>query len=110
MPTVYLSLGSNMGDRAANLRSAIDALDGPGMRIIAVSSIYESAPLGVTDQPAFLNCAASGETDLAPSKLLEYTQSVERACGRAPSFRWGPRVIDIDILLYYGVTLESRQL
>lgn len=99
MTRVYLSLGSNLGDRRRNLESAAEALDGSA-RVVAVSPLYETDPVGVTDQPAFLNLAVAAETDLLPQDLLKAVKEIERAVGRRPTFRWGPRVVDIDILLY----------
>jgi 2-amino-4-hydroxy-6-hydroxymethyldihydropteridine diphosphokinase len=99
MTRVYLSLGSNLGDRRRNLESATEALNG-SVQVLAVSPFYETDPVGVTDQPAFLNLAVAGETDLLPQDLLKAVKEIERAVGRRPTFRWGPRVVDIDILLY----------
>ncbi len=97
----YLGLGGNLGDRLAALTEALTLLDAaPGMRRIACSSVYETAPWGVTDQPRFLNLAAGFETKLTPTELLAACQSVEAMVGRTASYRWGPRLIDVDILLY----------
>lgn len=105
---VYLSLGSNLGDRAANLSTALDALrETEGISVGAVSHRYATEPVGVTDQPEFLNLAAEIETDLAPLELLNAVNAIERALGRAPSGRWGPRNIDIDIVLWGELTVES---
>jgi 2-amino-4-hydroxy-6-hydroxymethyldihydropteridine diphosphokinase len=113
MPTVYLGLGSNLGDRAANLREALARLEETGrVRITSVSRIYETVPVGDTPEPVpdYLNCVARAETDLSPPALLDWVQTVERAGGRVPTFRWGPRTIDIDLLLYDEVTLDSERL
>ena len=112
MSIVFLSIGSNLGDRAANMRAAIGRLNDKDTRVEAVSRFYESAPVGETPEPVpdYLNCAAQVETDLSPEALLNRTQQVERDLGRVPTYRWGPRVIDIDILLYDQVTLESERL
>ena len=97
----YLGLGGNLGDRLAALAEALALLDAaPGMRRVACSSVYETEPWGVTDQPNFLNLAAGYETTLAPVDLLAACQSVEATVGRTASYRWGPRLIDVDILLY----------
>ncbi len=96
---VYLGLGSNLGDREANLRQALDLL-GENISIRAVSSIYETDPWGYEDQPAFLNCACAGVTGLDPQSLLAAVKEVETAVGRRPTFRYGPRVLDIDLLFY----------
>jgi 2-amino-4-hydroxy-6-hydroxymethyldihydropteridine diphosphokinase len=112
MSTAYLSLGSNLGDRLRNLRDAIAQLEAAHSHVSNISPVYESTPVGETREPvpAYLNCAVRIETSLRPSDLLAFTQSVERAGGREPSFRWGPRTIDIDILLYDSVTLDSPDL
>jgi 2-amino-4-hydroxy-6-hydroxymethyldihydropteridine diphosphokinase len=106
---VYLSLGSNVGDREGNLRAAVAQLRS-AIRVEAVSSLYETEPVGVTDQPAFLNLAVAAHTDLAPRQLLEAVKRVERRVGRKPTYRWGPRVIDIDIVLYDALILETPEL
>ena len=98
---VYLALGSNLGDREQNLGKAIEALrERKGIRYISASSFYESAPVGVEDQPDFLNAAVKIETGLSPLDLLAATQAIESELGRKKTVRWGPRIIDIDILLY----------
>lgn len=102
MANAYLSLGSNLGDRLGYLREAARLLAERGVRPVRASSVYETAPVGVTGQPPFLNAVIQVETDLTPPGLLEATQSVERALGRERSVRWGPRTLDIDILLYDG--------
>lgn len=99
--TVYLGLGSNLGDRWAALSDALALLNAaPGLTLTACSSVYETEPWGVTDQPAFLNLAAGFATTLPPPALLAVCQSVEAQVGRTPTYRWGPRTIDVDLLLY----------
>ena len=101
-PTVdaYLSLGSNLDDRAANLATALALLDDtPGVRLVRVSSVYETEPVGITDQPRFLNLVAKIRTDLTPEELLRACLQVERVMGRRRARRWGPRIIDVDVLL-----------
>jgi 2-amino-4-hydroxy-6-hydroxymethyldihydropteridine diphosphokinase len=98
--TVYLSLGSNLGDRLGYLAAAVGRLESEQVRVVKVSSVYETAPQGKTDQPAFLNLALQVETDLSPEELLAHIHGVERGLGRVRLERWGPRTIDIDILLY----------
>lgn len=99
--TVYLGLGTNLGDRQSNLTAALRLLDNsPHLRVSQCSSIYETAPWGFTDQPSFLNCVLSAESTMEPVPLLELVQGVERQVGREQTFRYGPRVIDIDILLF----------
>ena len=97
----YLGLGGNLGDRLAALKEALALLDAaPGMRMLSCSSVYETEPWGVVDQPRFLNLVAGFETTLAPSHLLAVCKQVESQVGRTESYRWGPRQIDVDILLY----------
>lgn len=105
----YLSLGSNLGDRENNLRAAIDALQAT-MHVSVVSSLYETEPVGVVDQPSFYNLALAVQTDLDPQSLLETIKRIEREVGRRPTFRWGPRLIDIDILLYDDLIVDTPQL
>ena len=96
-----LGLGANVGDPLAQLRAAIGALRAhPGIALEAVSHLYETPPWGVTDQPAFLNAAARISTDLNPRELLSAILAVEAKLGRDRREKWGPRLIDIDILLY----------
>lgn len=97
---VLLALGSNLGDRQSNLSAALELLPVWGVHIVACSQVYETAPVGVTDQPSFLNMAAEIETALTPLELLRAAKSVERAIGRTETYRWGPRTVDIDIILW----------
>lgn len=106
MTTAYLSLGSNLGDRLAYLASAARMLTDAHTRLNRVSSVYETAPQGKTDQPAFLNAVLSVETDLTPELLLQHIQAVELSLGRVRTERWGPRTLDVDILLYGTETIE----
>ncbi len=99
MVEVFLGLGSNLGDREENLREALRRLAG-GVLVDAVSSFYDTDPVGYLDQRAFLNAVCSGQTELTPEDLLALGKSVEAEMGRLPSFRNGPRLIDIDILAY----------
>lgn len=98
--TVYLSLGSNLGDRQSNLRRALEKLAAAGLHLQRCSSLYETEPVGFPYQRFFLNCVAELQTTLMPLELLRTTQRIERELGRRPTFRWGPRPIDIDILFY----------
>ncbi len=98
-PLVFLGLGSNLGDRLAHLRAALEGLK-PVFRVERVSSVYETAPQLVTDQPAFYNLVCAGETDLSPRELLRFLKDLEARLGRQARFRYGPREIDLDILLY----------
>src|ERR1051325_3432925 len=110
--TVYFSLGSNVGDRRLNLEFAIGALDSDDLRVTAVSPLYETEHVGESSEPIpdYLNAVVRAETALTPEELLDRTQSIQRAMGRNPSYRWAPRPIDIDMLLYGGVSLESDRL
>lgn len=109
MPRIFLGIGSNLGDREASLQEAVEMISGK-VRILKVSSLYETEPVGYLDQPWFLNLVLEGETDLLPRELLSFTQSVEQAMKRVKTIRWGPRTIDVDILLYEGVTMDSPEL
>jgi 2-amino-4-hydroxy-6-hydroxymethyldihydropteridine diphosphokinase len=95
----FLSLGSNIGDREANLRTAVTQLE-PACTVKAVSSLYETEPVDVPDQPWFLNCVVEIETELAPRDLLKFLLSIESAMGRVRTRDKGPRKIDIDLLLF----------
>jgi 2-amino-4-hydroxy-6-hydroxymethyldihydropteridine diphosphokinase len=97
---VFLALGSNLGDRAAYLAAARAALAGAAVRVLRESQEIETEPIGVTDQPRFLNQVVEAETELEPDALLEALKEIEKEVGRRPGPRWGPREIDIDILLY----------
>lgn len=103
---VYLSLGSNLGDRLRNLNAALDLLEGGGCRLLKVSSVYETAPLYFLNQPAFFNMAAACETQLSPEALLALIGRVEAALRRRRLLRNGPRTIDIDILFYDGRVID----
>lgn len=109
MATVFLGLGTNLGDRAANLQAALTALAAIS-DIDATSTVYETAPLYVTDQPAFLNMAVRARTALSPRDLLAALKEMEAELGRVASVRYGPRLIDLDILLYDGVVMEEPDL
>ncbi|MDH3231360.1 MAG: 2-amino-4-hydroxy-6-hydroxymethyldihydropteridine diphosphokinase [Alphaproteobacteria bacterium] len=99
MTVVYLALGSNLGDRAANLEAAIAAL-APAVEVTIRSPVYETEPEYVTDQPAFLNMAVCGDTRLEPEHLLRRLKEIEHDLGRAPTRRYGPRLIDLDIVFF----------
>jgi 2-amino-4-hydroxy-6-hydroxymethyldihydropteridine diphosphokinase len=107
----YLGLGSNIGDKAAMLDAAVAGLGArPGIRITARSRNYRTPPWGDTDQDWFLNGAIAVETDLDPHGLLDACLAVETDLGRVRERRWGPRVIDIDVLSYAGATVEDERL
>ena len=100
MSRAWLALGSNIGDRDRYLSDARAALEASGIRILRASSIDETNPVGVVDQPRFLNQVLEVETGLEPSALPHALKQIERRIGRTPGPRWGPREIDIDILTY----------
>jgi 2-amino-4-hydroxy-6-hydroxymethyldihydropteridine diphosphokinase len=107
---VYLSLGSNRGDRLANLNRAMEELNSAGIRIQRASSYYKTEPVDFISQAWFLNCVVEATTDLMPRLLLKAVKSVERAMGRRPGVSKGPRPIDIDILLYENVVVRTAEL
>ena len=103
MTVAYVGLGSNLGDREETIRRAIAALPG----VLAVSELRETDPVGVTEQPAFLNGAAALDTELSPREVLDTLLAIERQLGRERRERWGPRTIDLDLLLYGGETVDE---
>jgi 2-amino-4-hydroxy-6-hydroxymethyldihydropteridine diphosphokinase len=106
---VYLALGTNLGDRRENLSAAVRRL-GAAVTVERMSSVYETEPAYVLDQPRFLNMALRGRTALAPTELLAFLKRVEHELGRAAGPRFGPRLIDLDILLYDDLALASAEL
>ena len=108
-PVVYIALGSNLGDRLGNLQAGIQALQ-PSVRILDCSPVYETPPWGYLDQPAFLNQVVKGETDLSPRELLDLLKRVEAEMGRRMTMLNGPRLIDLDILFYDNLVLDTPQL
>jgi 2-amino-4-hydroxy-6-hydroxymethyldihydropteridine diphosphokinase len=107
---VFLSLGSNVGDREKNLRDAIAALPELGVQIKKVSSIYETEPLDLLEQPWFLNCVVEGETTVSPAALLRELRELEKRMGSKKPVARGPRLIDLDILVYGLQTINSPEL
>ena len=106
---VYLCLGSNMGDRRSNLLDALQLL-GERLTLERISSLYETIPLGYEEQPLFLNAVCRAATEIGPFQLLSVIKGIEVALGREPSFRNAPRPIDVDLLLYGDLIIESPQL
>ena len=106
---VCLGLGANLGNREGNLRQACRDL-AVVFKFDMFSKVYETTPWGVTNQPLFLNLCAVGRTDVDPPALLKYVKEIEEALGRTPTFRYGPRLIDIDILLYGGRIISTERL
>jgi 2-amino-4-hydroxy-6-hydroxymethyldihydropteridine diphosphokinase len=104
--TIYLGLGTNLGDRAVNLEQSLTALTAAGIEILKQSSLYVTEPLGFGPQNWFLNCVVEAATQFMPRQLLRATQQVERAMGRRKLVRNGPRIVDIDILIY-GASVVS---
>ncbi len=110
MTIVYLGLGSNVGDSETLLKSALDALNGPDLRLVRVSSLYETEPIGLREQRWFLNIVAEFETELFPEQLLHRIGEIERGLGRERTVRNAPRTIDIDILLYGNSVVKTEEL
>ena len=111
MVKAYLGLGSNMGDRAHQLQQAIQIIDRfQHIDVTSVSSIYETEPVGYTDQPQFLNLCIEIETTLKPQELLKRCLETEQALHRVRKIRWGPRTLDVDILLYGNEIIEEDNL
>jgi 2-amino-4-hydroxy-6-hydroxymethyldihydropteridine diphosphokinase len=108
--TVYLSLGSNLGDRAKNLREAVAALHQEAIRVTSISSIYETEPVDYRDQPWFLNMAVEAGTELAPTALLQRLRGIEIRMGSKKLIAKGPRLIDMDILLYSDEAIDTPEL
>ena len=101
MATAFIGMGANLGDRAGHLSGAAASLgEQRGVRIVRGSRVYETAPVGVTDQPEFLNAVLQVETDLTPRALMDLLLQVERQFGRVRREKWGPRSLDLDLLLY----------
>jgi 2-amino-4-hydroxy-6-hydroxymethyldihydropteridine diphosphokinase len=107
---IYLSLGSNVGDREENLRRAIGALASIGVRVLCVSSLYETAPVNYLEQDWFLNCVAEAETALPPLILLQRLREIEKRMGSNKPFAKGPRLLDMDILLYGDQEIATPEL
>lgn len=106
-----IGIGSNVGDKAANVERAMALLSADGaVRLVAASRLYRSAPWGVLDQDWFVNAAASVATDLSPHDLLRRCLSVEDRMGRVRSEKWGPRLVDVDVLTYRGQTIRTPDL
>ena len=109
-PSHYIALGSNLGDKEANLRQALKMLLVKGLQIRSVSSFFKTEPYGVTDQPEFINAVACVKTDLAPEKLLKLLLDTELEMGRVRLRHWGERNIDLDLLLYDDLIYYSEKL
>lgn len=111
MVLVYISLGSNLGDRENNIKKALDKISAhTAIKVVRISNNYETEPWGHTDQPKFINAAAALETTISAKDLLNYFKKIEQELGRTETFKWGPRVIDIDILTYGEQTINEPDL
>ncbi|CCH56082.1 2-amino-4-hydroxy-6-hydroxymethyldihydropteridinepyrophosphokinase [Fibrisoma limi BUZ 3] len=110
MPTTYLLLGANLGDRVATLRRAVDLIAERVGTVAQQSAVYETAPWGVTDQPTFLNQVIAVQIDVSPEETLTRTQAIEQELGRVRHEKWGARLIDIDILYYDQLVLHTDTL
>lgn len=109
MNAAYVGLGSNLGDSAATVERAIEALRRVG-RVLRRSSLYVTKPWGKTDQPDFINAVALVETDLSPRDLLRHLKDLESELGRVSGERWGPRIIDLDLLTYGDLEIDETDL
>jgi 2-amino-4-hydroxy-6-hydroxymethyldihydropteridine diphosphokinase len=109
MPSVVLGLGSNLGERLATLQRAVDLLAAERVRVVASSRVFETEPIG-PPQPDYLNAVVRAQTDLEPLELLHACQRVEASLGRVRAERWGPRTIDIDVLLYDDAVVDEPEL
>jgi 2-amino-4-hydroxy-6-hydroxymethyldihydropteridine diphosphokinase len=110
MATVYIGIGSNLGDREKNCQHAIKLLQKKGITVTKRSSLYETEPWGLKDQPYFINMAIEIETALEPKELLRILKDIEREIGRKESSKWGPRIIDLDILLFDNIIVNEDNL
>jgi 2-amino-4-hydroxy-6-hydroxymethyldihydropteridine diphosphokinase len=110
MSSAYIGIGSNLGDKEENCAKALSLLEQKGIKIVRPSSVIETEPWGVREQQKFLNMAVEVTTDLLPDQLLRKLKEVEAELGRAETTRWGPRVIDLDILFYDDMVYSSPEL
>jgi len=110
MHIVHIGIGSNLGDRQKNCLEAIRQLGHHGVTVIKQSSIIETEPWGVKDQPHFMNMAIEAATVLPPAELLDLLKGIERGMGRTPTATWGPRIIDLDILFYDDLVIDAEDL
>jgi len=107
---IYIGLGSNLGDRLANIRKAIELMKKERIEITDESSIYETEPVGYIEQGWFLNSVVRGRTELSPERLWETLEKIEKSMGREREIKWGPRIIDLDILFYGNKILNGKKL
>jgi 2-amino-4-hydroxy-6-hydroxymethyldihydropteridine diphosphokinase len=109
MPRVFISIGSNLGDRVLNCKKALHEISAFA-KVLRVSSAYETEPVGNEDQPCFINCAAEIETALPPIELLKRLREVEDGLGRVRDEKWGPRTMDIDLIFYDDLIIDTEEL
>ena len=110
MARVYIGIGSNLGDRQANCLKAVQMLEEAGIHVAQQSSMHETRPWGVNDQPDFINAAVGADVDMTPEELFRTLKKIESDMGRTETERWRPRLIDLDILLYGSFVMESENL
>jgi dihydroneopterin aldolase/2-amino-4-hydroxy-6-hydroxymethyldihydropteridine diphosphokinase len=110
VPIVYISIGSNLGDREENCLKAIQLLSAAGISITKQSTMFETEPWGLKEQPRFINMAVEAGTGEGPYRLLEILKEIERNMGRGKTTKWGPRIIDLDILFYDGLVIDTPEL
>ncbi len=110
MSAAYIGIGSNLGNRRANCMRAVELLQEKGVTVRKKSSLYETEPWGVKDQPPFLNMVIETEMKLTPHELLRILKAIEIEIGREATFRWGPRIIDLDILLFDDIIFKNDNL
>lgn len=110
MSVAYIGIGSNVGERKENCHRALTLLKQKGIKITKMSSFHETEPWGFKDQPSFLNMAIEVETELGARDLLKTLQQIEKKLGREKNFKWGPRTIDLDILLFDNMTVQENDL
>lgn len=110
MAIVHIGIGSNLGNRQENCREAVRQLGLRGVKVVKESAMIETEPWGVADQPRFINMAVEAETGLAPENLLTALKEIEAAMGRTDAVRWGPRIIDLDILFYDDLAVDTAEL
>ncbi|MGQ9607936.1 MAG: 2-amino-4-hydroxy-6-hydroxymethyldihydropteridine diphosphokinase [bacterium] len=111
MSTIYIGLGSNLGNKKENIRQALSLLNEvEGITIVKISSFYETEPVGYEDQNWFINAVAQIETSFSPQEILKIFKEIEQKIGREESIRWGPRKIDLDILFYDQLVYKSNDL
>jgi len=107
---IYIGLGSNLGDRLANIRKAVDLMKKGGIEILEESSVYETEPVGFKAQNWFLNSVVKARTKLSPARLWRMLEKIEKSMGRKREIKWGPRIIDLDILFYGDRVLNGKEL